>query len=89
LSYAAAMKDNKACCRTTQLFVNTVDNQRLDAMGFSPFAQVISGMEAFDQLYSGYGEQPNQNLIYSEGASYLEANFPLLDYLVSATIISQ
>src|SRR5258705_10915455 len=59
--------------RTSQVFINLVDNQRLDASGFAPFAEVVSGMEVVDQLYSGYGDGaprgagPDQNLIQAQG----------------------
>src|SRR6266550_859381 len=42
--------------RTTQVFINFGSNDRLDAMGFAPFAQVVEGMDVVDRLYSGYGE---------------------------------
>ena len=81
--------------RTTQIFINFVDNSRLDGMGFSPFGQVVEGMEVVDQLYSGYGEGapsgngPNQGLIQYRGNAYLNDDFPRLDHVVSATIISE
>jgi peptidyl-prolyl cis-trans isomerase A (cyclophilin A) len=65
--------------RTTQLFVNFGDNARLDGMGFSPFGEVIEGMDVVDKLYSGYGETPSQGQIETEGKTYLEKSFPLLD----------
>ncbi len=79
--------------RTTQLFINFVDNSRLDGMGFSPFGQVIEGMEVVDQIHSGYGEGapggngPSQGQIQSEGNAYLDDDFPMLDHVVSATIV--
>eukprot|EP01104_Vermistella_antarctica_P007084 TRINITY_DN1781_c0_g1_i5.p1 TRINITY_DN1781_c0_g1~~TRINITY_DN1781_c0_g1_i5.p1 ORF type:complete len:174 (+),score=52.45 TRINITY_DN1781_c0_g1_i5:186-707(+) len=84
LTYAAAYKNNQACCRTTQLFVNYANNSQLDASGFSPFAEVQGdGMEVLNQIYTGYWQQPNQNLIYRIGNSYLKNNFPLLDYIIT------
>jgi peptidyl-prolyl cis-trans isomerase A (cyclophilin A) len=73
--------------RTTQLFINYADNSRLDRLGFAPFGDVIQGMDVVDQIYSGYAEQPNQGSIRAEGKAYLESNFPLLDKIVSATIV--
>ena len=78
--------------RTTQLFVNFVDNKRLDGMGFSPFGKVVEGMETVDALHSGYGEGaprgrgPSQDRIQKEGNAYLEAGFPELDWIRTAVI---
>ncbi|HUP04028.1 MAG TPA: peptidylprolyl isomerase [Bryobacteraceae bacterium] len=77
--------------RTTQLFINLVDNTRqLDPpqqVGFSPFGQVTSGMDVVQNLYSGYGERPDQTLMTNQGKAYLEKNFPKLDTIKSATIV--
>ncbi len=81
--------------RTTQLFINYGDNGRLNGMGFSPFAEVVEGMEHIDALYSGYGEGaphgrgPDQGRLHREGNAYLRADFPKLDYLVSASIVAE
>src|SRR5215472_8914500 len=74
--------------RTTQVFINLVDNARLDSMGFAPFGQVIEGMEVIDKLNAEYGEQPDQGRIEAEGKSYLEKSFPRLDIIKSAVIVT-
>jgi peptidyl-prolyl cis-trans isomerase A (cyclophilin A) len=76
--------------RTTQVFINCIDNARLDGMGFTPFAEIISGMPAIDALYSGYDEEPSrsQDRIQKEGNAYLEQAFPRLDSIKSATILN-
>ena len=79
--------------RTTQLFINYADNSRLDSQGFTPFGEVISGMEVVDQLYADYGEGapggngPDQGRIEKEGNAYLTKDFPNLDYIKTATIV--
>lgn len=80
--------------RTTQVFINYADkNDRLDAMGFSPFGKVIEGMEVVDQLYSGFGDGPpggrgpNQGRIQAEGNAYLKSEFKELDYIKTARIV--
>jgi len=87
LTFATSGKNT----RTTQLFLNLVDNSRLDGMGFAPFAQVIEGMDTVDKIYSGYGEGrgPNQSRIQSEGNDYLNRDFPLLSYIKSAEILGR
>ena len=72
--------------RTTQLFINYRDNTRLDQMGFAPFGQVVSGMEAVDKINAMYGEEPDQGLINSQGNAYLNKEFPKLDYIRKATL---
>jgi peptidyl-prolyl cis-trans isomerase A (cyclophilin A) len=74
--------------RTTQLFINFGDNKFLDGQGFSPFGTVTSGMEVVQSLYSGYGEKPDQGAIQSQGKAYLDKNFPNLDTIKSATIVT-
>ena len=73
--------------RTTQLFINFGNNTFLDNQGFAPFGQVTSGMDVVKNLYSGYGESPNQGAITSQGKAYIEKNFPKIDSIVSATIV--
>jgi peptidyl-prolyl cis-trans isomerase A (cyclophilin A) len=72
--------------RTTQLFINTRQkgNAYLDKQGFSPFGEIIEGMEYVDQIYAKYGEKPNQGKIQQQGNAYLDKEFPLMSY-VSAT----
>lgn len=79
--------------RTTQFFINLVDNNRLDGMGFSSFGKVIEGMDVVDKINGEYGEGaprgrgPDQQRIQGEGNAYLKKEFPNLDYIKSATIV--
>jgi peptidyl-prolyl cis-trans isomerase A (cyclophilin A) len=70
------------------VFINYKDNSYLDADGFAPFGQVVSGMEIVEKLYSGYGRQnvPDQRRIKSEGNTYLTAEYPKLDFIKTARI---
>ena len=72
--------------RTTQVFISLVNNARLDAMGFAPFGKIIEGMDVVNQLYSGYGESPDQGKIQSQGKAYLEKSFPKLDTIITARV---
>ena len=74
--------------RTTQLFVNLSDNTAYDRLGFAPFAEVVAGMDVVDSLYSGYEQRPDQGLISEQGNAYLTREFPNLDYIRKAAIIS-
>jgi peptidyl-prolyl cis-trans isomerase A (cyclophilin A) len=80
--------------RTTQFFINLVDNPQLDPAGFSPFGQVRD-MAVVETLYSGYGEGapngkgPKQGKLAKKGNKFLKKKFPDLDYILSATIIEE
>lgn len=79
--------------RTTQMFINFGDNSQLDSRGFASFGKVVEGMTVVDQLYKGYGEGapggggPRQDLIQSQGNSYLRAQFPKLDFIKRASLV--
>jgi len=79
--------------RTTQVFINLVDNAGLDKMGFAAFGKVTMGMEVVEKLYSGYGEGapqgrgPDQGRLTNEGKAYIDKNFPKLDSIKTAAIV--
>jgi peptidyl-prolyl cis-trans isomerase A (cyclophilin A) len=80
--------------RTTQVFINFGNNERLDRDGFSAFGMVTDGMGVVDKLYGGYGEGapdgrgPDQGRIDGLGRAYLEKNFPKLDSIKTATLVT-
>jgi peptidyl-prolyl cis-trans isomerase A (cyclophilin A) len=79
--------------RTTQVFINLVDNQRLDGMGFAPIGQVTQGMDVVESLYSSYGEGapdghgPPQDQIEKLGKPFLDKNFASLDSVRTTELI--
>jgi cyclophilin family peptidyl-prolyl cis-trans isomerase len=89
IAFAFTAKDTRA----TQVYVNLVDNVRLDAQGFPPFGRVVRGMDVVDALYGGYGETSGggmraakQDSLVAKGNTYLDRAFPRLDRLIRATI---
>lgn len=92
--YVSFAKTGAPNSRSTQFFINFGDNSNLDGMGFSPFAQVIEGMDVVDSLYNGYGEGaprgrgPDQGKLVDGGNAYLKKEFPMLDYIKKAVIIT-
>ncbi len=80
--------------RTTQIYINTGDQSRLDAQGFAPFGKVVEGMEVVDTLYSGYGETSgggmragHQQRLFEEGNVFLDREFPRLDRLLTCAVV--
>jgi peptidyl-prolyl cis-trans isomerase A (cyclophilin A) len=80
--------------RTVQVFINLKDNPGLDEQGFSPFGEVVEGMDVADSLYSGYGDGPPrgegvyQAMAIARGDEYLNEEFPLLDRIETAEIVT-
>ena len=83
LSYAASADPDT---RTTQLFFNLGENSRLDKVGFAGIGQISKGLEVVDSLYAGDRELPDQAKIERIGNSYLDKEFPNLDYIKTASI---
>jgi len=85
VTFAATSEPNS---RTTHMFINLGDNGKLDSMGFAPIGRVVSGMNVVDNIYAGYGEAPNQEMIGEQGNAYLTKQYPQLDYIKTARIVS-
>jgi peptidyl-prolyl cis-trans isomerase A (cyclophilin A) len=86
--YVTFDETNLPSSRSTQVFINYGDNARLDGMRLAPFGKVIKGMEAVNAIYKGYGESPNQAQIQSAGNAYLDSQFPKLDGVKYAKIMT-
>jgi len=84
---------NQPNTRTVQVFINADENRSLDGQGFSPFGEVIEGMEVVEALYSDYGESPTRGgegvyaaMAIAKGDEYLNEEFPLLDRIERAVV---
>ncbi|MEM1062906.1 MAG: peptidylprolyl isomerase [Planctomycetota bacterium] len=88
--YITYAKTGRPNSRSTQVFINFTSNAFLDSQGFAPFGEVIKGMDVVDSLESRYNEQPSQRQfdIQTKGNKFLDAAFPGLDHIVSATVTS-
>lgn len=86
VSFAAMGAPNT---RSTQVFINKLNNTHLDALQFAPFGEVIQGMDVVDALYAGHRESPQQLMIESQGEPYLNRYFPRLDKIVKMTVIER
>jgi homoserine O-acetyltransferase len=81
--------------RTTQVFINLRDNSPAhDIEPFVPIGRVIEGMDVADRLYSGYGETSGggiragkQDVLFKNGNTYLDQNFPMLDWIRRAVVV--
>ncbi len=87
VSFARAGPDT----RDFQLFINRIDNPQYDDCcggGYPPVGRMISGYEAFDAIYAGYGElEPSaQDRLFTEGNAYLRERYPALDSILSARV---
>jgi len=87
--------------RTVQLYINLVNNPQLDTsgrIGFPAIAEVVSGMNVVESLYSGYSRPrvqppstrpdstPSQDSISRQGNAFLKRRYPQLDYIKTARV---
>ena len=74
--------------------INFGNNKFLDKEGFTPFARIEGdGMAVIKALHvtgegAPSGPGPNQGAIQQRGNAYLKKDFPEIDYITSATIVS-
>ena len=80
--------------RTTEIFVNYRDNAQLDDRGFSPFGEVVEGMNVVEAFYVAYGdgpprgEGPYRARAQALGNAYFDEAFPELDRILRAEVES-
>ena len=88
--FVSFAKEDMPNTRFTMVFINFADNAFLDKDGFPAFGQVVTGMDVVDKLYSGYGRrnQPDQRRILRDGNEYLRAEYPMLDFIKKATLVT-
>lgn len=92
LAFAKSQLPNS---RSTQVFFNVADNNgsspmtsNLDAMGFAPFAEVVSGMDVVDTI-NATGVEADQGTLARAGNAYLKQAYPNMYYIESATIVEE
>ena len=80
--------------RSYTMFINLVDNARLDnqmsggVAGYPPIGRIVDGLEVVDGFYSAYTEDPpRQDLISDQGNDYLRSTYPQLDSIIATRVI--
>ncbi|OEU10883.1 cyclophilin-like protein, partial [Fragilariopsis cylindrus CCMP1102] len=80
--------------RTTQIFVNYVDNSFLDNQGFVPFGKVVKGMDILTTRKTTTGGMyipnpvPDQNVYRMNGNEWILENYPDIDIIKGSKISS-
>mmetsp|Transcript_12441 Transcript_12441/g.17895 ORF Transcript_12441/g.17895 Transcript_12441/m.17895 type:complete len:242 (-) Transcript_12441:84-809(-) len=85
VSYATAGPDT----RTTQIFINYVNNSRLDSSGFAPFAMVTSGFKtALNVVNPTPGDRNgvNQGMYYKKGNKWILKKYPNISTITCSSL---
>ncbi len=87
--YITFAKTGDPNSRSVQFFINLGDNGRLDRMGFTPFGQVVEGMDIVAQINTEYGENKRgeQGKLQSKGNAYIKGVAPNIDFIKSISLI--
>ena len=81
--------------RTTQIFINLKNNNRLDTLnfggtkGFPVVAKVTKGFENVLKFYDKYGDKLGyrQDSIQKYGNSFIKKKYPEIDFITKAYIL--
>ncbi len=85
LSFATAGPNT----RTTQLFINMANNQRLDTQGFAPMGRVISGFHTVFQINNPTPSDSNgvdQDAYSANGYKWIEEKYPTINSIIQAKV---
>ena len=83
VAFAQEGKDS----RSHSVFINRRNATHLDSTGFTPFGRVVEGMAVVDSIKWPYKERPDHHMIATIGNRYLKRNYPLTDYVRTATVV--
>jgi cyclophilin family peptidyl-prolyl cis-trans isomerase len=82
--------------RSYTMFINLVDNVRLDdlaaggVVGYPPIGRIGGGLDVIDGFYPGYTEDPpDQDSISALGNEYLRRRYQQLDSIVGTRVIRE
>lgn len=75
--------------RSVQFFINLGFNNRLDAMGFTPFGKVVEGEDILKKINTEYGENSPevQGKFQAEGNAFIMKKYPKLDVIKKISLL--
>ncbi|CAF1255505.1 unnamed protein product [Adineta steineri] len=85
LSYATAGPNT----RTTQLFINYIDNSRLDPLGFAPLGIVTTGLDTANAIFNptpGSSDGVDQDQYSTKGNPWIRLNYPQINFITKTSI---
>jgi peptidyl-prolyl cis-trans isomerase A (cyclophilin A) len=77
--------------RTSQIFINTIDNAGLDSQGFTPFGTVTSGQNAVLNIYNPTPDSSNgcsQTLYTKLGNDWILDKYPEITIISAESIVN-
>lgn len=76
--------------RTTQLFINYVDNSFLDSQGFAPFGYVTRGFDTVQKFFNptpGSSDGVDQGQYEANGNAWIKAQYPSISFITKVAIL--
>jgi peptidyl-prolyl cis-trans isomerase A (cyclophilin A) len=76
--------------RSSQVFINYIDNSRLDEMGFAPFGEVIEGLEETAELVHnptpGDSNGVDQEQYEFLGNDWIRQQYPVINFIQTGSV---